>query len=599
MQEQTGATGTAPGGEPELLGDYEILSQVGTGGMGLVYRARQRSLGRVVALKVIREEVARTPEYRARFLREPQLAASVDHPHVVSVYEVGERQGKLFLAMQWVDGEDLKGAIRRLGWLPPDRAVRIATQLARALDAVHSAAGLIHRDVKPANILIRQVAGSDHAYLTDFGVAKRVQGVEQLTRTGLLVGTPGYVSPEQIRGGQPRPESDLYALGCVFFEALTGHRPFPGDSEISLMWAHANDPRPAVSTVMPQLGERYDEFISIALAIDPRVRFGSGHEFANALEAVHRAAAPKPRTPPVPMIVGPDTPVPPERTAVQPSAGTPATPSPPASGTPPPPPYPPYGHVALPPSPPRRERSGSPLALIILGLVALAGLTVGALAAAGVFSHHLPGQTIRNPAVSSRPVASSRRTGTSGSSAAAPSPSASAIPSGTTSCGGGLYVGPNTSCGFAQNVEQAYQQSAGGAQVVGAFSPATGLTYTIDCTGGSPHVCTGGTTHDASIYFGSGSNTGAAASGGQSLTACDSNISVNSVTSCPFAENVFKAYAQAYKSNGGQTNNVVSAYSPTTTETYSLSCSDQGTTITCTGGNNSLVTFPLQAAQAY
>src|ERR1039458_3542007 len=184
----------------QLVGDYEILSVAGAGGMGIVYRARQRSLGRVVALKVIREEIARTPEYRDRFLREARLAASVDHPHVVSVYDVGDQDDRLYLAMQWIDGQDLKHVIQRSGRLSPERAVSIAIQLAGALDAVHGVAGLIHRDVKPANVMLRQMGGQDHAYLTDFGVAKPSETTDQLTQTGWLVGTTGYLSPEQIRG---------------------------------------------------------------------------------------------------------------------------------------------------------------------------------------------------------------------------------------------------------------------------------------------------------------------------------------------------------------------------------------------------------------
>lgn len=622
MEDYTGVPVTRRVGGVERLGDYEILAVAGRGGMGLVYRARQCSLGRVVALKVIRDEVASAPEYRERFMLEPRLAASVDHPHIVSVYEVGEERGQLFLAMQWIEGEDLRSEIERRGRLAPERAVRIVTQVAGALHAVHSTSGLIHRDVKPANVLIRQVRGGDHAYLTDFGIAKMTGG-EQLTRTGGLVGTPGYLSPEQIRGSDPGPRSDLYALGCVLYEALTGQRPFRGDSDIALMWAHANDPRPVPSAVVAELGGRYDHFMSIALAIDPDQRFESGEAFADALDDLH-PTNPVPRftSPPLPIIVGPDTPIPPAQstaypaatTAQSPPAADPPTgvggahpprspapaPTPPYAPPPPPVGYPPYGYVTPPPAPPASSTSGNRLAVILFGLIAVAGIAVGAIAVGGAFSHKASTQTITQlstgaPPSSSGSVAPSAST--SGSSAATPS-SGGAGP-GITSCAGGLSIGANTSCGFAENVEEAYDQSAGGAQVVTAYSPATGRTYTIDCTGGPAVVCTGGSTVGASIYFtyAPAAQTGTGSSG--SLSACDANISVNAVTSCAFATNVFKAYAQQYQGDGGQGNAAVTAYSPVTGQTYRMSCTDNGGTVTCTGGTNSYVTFPLHAAQVY
>ena len=204
-----------------VIGDYEIESIAASGGMGIVYRATQRSLGRRVALKVIRSEIAADPDYRARFMRESRQAAAVDHPNIVSVHEVGNHNGQLFLAMQWIEGTDLEELIRRKGRLPEDQAVRIALQLAGALQAVHDA-GLIHRDVKPPNVLLRQVGGEDHTYLTDFGVAKPLVADEKFTKSGFAVGTSGYMAPEQIQGLEPMPQTDLYALGCVFYRLLTG-----------------------------------------------------------------------------------------------------------------------------------------------------------------------------------------------------------------------------------------------------------------------------------------------------------------------------------------------------------------------------------------
>src|SRR5215470_572990 len=234
----------------QTFGGYHIAELVGSGGMGLVYRAEQRILGRTVALKVIRPEIAESGNYRERFLREARFAAAVDHPHVVSVFDDREQR------------------------LAPERAVLIGVQLAQALQAVHDA-GLVHRDVKPSNVLVRDIGGHDHAYLTDFGIAKAPAAQDSLTRTGWLIGTPAYLSPEQIRGQQPGPRSDLYALGCIIFEALTGQRPF-GDDDLAARWAQATGPPPAASALYPALGSRYDAFLAQALAADPQDRFPSG-----------------------------------------------------------------------------------------------------------------------------------------------------------------------------------------------------------------------------------------------------------------------------------------------------------------------------------
>jgi serine/threonine protein kinase len=468
----------------ELFGDYEIVSVASSGGMGVVYKATQRSLGRTVALKVIRDEIARTPEYRDRFLREARLAASVDHPNVVRVYDVGEENGRLFLAMQWVDGEDLKQLLERSGRLAPERAVSIATQLAGALDAVHGVAGLVHRDVKPGNVLLGEVAGRDHAYLTDFGVAKPSDATDQLTRTGWVVGTAGYLSPEQIRGEEPGPPSDLYALGCLFFEALCGQPPFAADNEMALRWAHANSPRPEASATLPALGRRYDEFLAVALAIEPDRRFASGRQFADALAMAHRGDSQTTATanlivPHTQTAVGPPTPMP------MPHA--PQTPQPP----PPMPPavYPGYVY-GTPPPVQSQPHSGRSLTLILLALVALAGIAMGALAATGVLSRSSSPHTITSTALAHHVPKDSTQQ------------SSNPAPARTSPCGGDLSVGPDTSCAFAHNVEQAYDESSGGETDVTAYSPTTGQTYTMHCTAELPHICTGG--KGAAVYFTSG-----------------------------------------------------------------------------------------------
>ena len=173
--------------------------------------------------------------------------------------------------------------------LDADRMVAIGVQLALALNAVHEA-GLLHRDVKPSNVLVRDIGGQDHAYLADFGVARMSEAESDLTRTGWVIGTSGYLSPEQVQGYQPDSRSDLYALGCIIFEALTGRPPFTGANDQALRWAHATSPRPVASAICPSLGTRYDSFLSRALAIDPRDRFQSGRELAEALRSAHAQA---------------------------------------------------------------------------------------------------------------------------------------------------------------------------------------------------------------------------------------------------------------------------------------------------------------------
>jgi len=530
------------------LGDYEIVSVAGLGGMGIVYRAKQHSLDRVVALKVIRDEIASEPEYRQRFMREARLAASVDHPHVVTVYDVGNEDERLYLVMQWIDGVDLKKHLQESGHLSPGRAVAIGTQLAGALDALHGVSSLIHRDVKPANVLIREVAGEDHAYLTDFGVAKPPEGVDDLTKTGSTVGTTGYLSPEQIQGRKPSPRSDLYALGCLVFEMLTGEQPFKGANESAIRWAHANHPRPLASESLPRLGRRYDRFFSTALAVNPAERFGSGREFAEALAQAQASGGETEVT----SIISPSQAV----TKVEPSQR--------------------YGYVT--PSPPRRERSTNPLALILLAIVALAGVTLGILAAAGVFSQGRATKTTAAAASPTTPKVSPER------SASIPPPSEAKL------CENGLSVGPATTCAFAHNVQQALLSSNGSSTIV-AYSPTTGESYTMHCTGVSTTVCRGG--NDATVYLTQ------VESSASSLKSCDENVSTNNATSCPFAENVFVSYWEEYEARGEQSEVYVSAFSPTTSHTYGMSCSLNGAVVECSGGNEAFVTFPMQAVRAY
>jgi hypothetical protein len=258
----------------ELAG-YRIEAVAGRGGMGVVYRAWHLGLERPVALKVISPGLASQDEFRARFRRESRLAAALDHPHVLPIYEAGESDGVLFIAMRWVDGIDLGRVLEEDGALPLGRAVRLVAQLAGALDSAHSR-GLVHRDVKPANVL---GADSDHAYLADFGLAKR-DDTAGLTETGRWLGTADYAAPEQIEGGEVGPAADVYALGCVLFAALTGNPPFPRGSAVAVAYAQVHDPPPAAG-VSPAV----DAVVARALAKRPTDRFASAGELSAAATA--------------------------------------------------------------------------------------------------------------------------------------------------------------------------------------------------------------------------------------------------------------------------------------------------------------------------
>ena len=232
----------------ELAG-YRIEAPIGRGGMGVVYRAEQVRLGRKVALKLLAPELAENQGFRARFEHESRLAAVLDHPNIVPLFEAGEADGLLFISMRYVEGTDLRDLLSRDGRLEPERALAIAAQVASALDAAHDR-GLVHRDVKPGNILIASDVAVDrpeHCYLTDFGLTKDTSSPVELTATGTFVGTIDYIAPEQIEGATPAGRGDQYALACVLFECLTGHLPFPRDEEISVMWAHLQDEPPTVT----------------------------------------------------------------------------------------------------------------------------------------------------------------------------------------------------------------------------------------------------------------------------------------------------------------------------------------------------------------
>lgn len=276
------------GGRPELavgstFAGHRIDAFLGRGGMGLVFRATDCTLDRPVALKLIAPEAAGDRMFRARFVQECRLAAAIDHPHVVEIYHAGEQDGLLYLTMRYVDGTDLRRLLRAEGRLEPSRAVTILAQIAGALDEAHRL-GLVHRDVKPANVLIAKRAGADHGFLTDFGVTKRTAD-QSMTQTVVPLGTVDYMSPEQAEGRDVDARADIYSLGCVLFQALTGGVLFDRDSDLDKLWAHVHEPPPKLRSVIPDVPAGLQDVLTRALAKDPDERPQSAGELARGARA--------------------------------------------------------------------------------------------------------------------------------------------------------------------------------------------------------------------------------------------------------------------------------------------------------------------------
>ncbi|WSB73881.1 serine/threonine protein kinase [Streptomyces decoyicus] len=276
------------------IAEYLLQDEIGRGGMAVVYRAEDLRLGRTVAVKLLAPELARNDTFRRRFAHESRVAAAIDHPHIVPVFEAGETDGVLYIAMRYVRGRDLRALLDRDGPLSLETACRIALQVASALDAAH-AHDLVHRDVKPGNILIAEGTDSDrpeHAYLTDFGLTKKSLSLTGFTSVGQFVGTLDYVAPEQISGRPVDGRCDVYSLACVLFEMLTGAPPFRRDDDMALLWAHQYDPPPALTELRPDLPEAVDAVFAEALAKVPEDRYETCRGFVAALRAAGRSAAP-------------------------------------------------------------------------------------------------------------------------------------------------------------------------------------------------------------------------------------------------------------------------------------------------------------------
>ena len=287
-----------------VVAGYRIEEVAGRGGMGVVYRATQLSLDRPVALKAIAPELAGDVMFRERFKRESRIAASIEHPNVIPVYEAGEGEGLLYLTMRYVEGTDLRAVIEAHGSLEPARAARLVAQVAAALAAAHRRE-LMHRDVKPANVLIDRDGEREHAYLTDFGIARHVTATSGLTQTGSVIGTLDYLAPERMIDGGGDARADVYALGCVLFQVLTGAVPYPRDNEVAKMYAHLNAPVPDARELDETVPDVLAELAMRAMAKEPDDRIDSAAELAERLldAAEPRAgAAPAslPAAPPIP-----------------------------------------------------------------------------------------------------------------------------------------------------------------------------------------------------------------------------------------------------------------------------------------------------------
>ena len=266
---------------------YTLESLIGRGGMGEVFRAVDSHLARAVALKVLAPGLLHDQASRDRILRESQLAASLDHPNVIPVYAAGEADGHVYIAMRLVEGSDLRSVLQRDGRLEPARAIALARQVASALDAAH-ARGLVHRDVKPSNVLIDEQQGREHCYLADFGITTRAGDRPSVDVSQRLLGTLAYVAPEQVRGDPVDGRADVYSLGCLIFECLTGEVPFVRDSDIAVVFAHLDEPPPRPSEHVHDLPVELDAVIAKALAKQPGDRYASCGEL---VEDARRALA--------------------------------------------------------------------------------------------------------------------------------------------------------------------------------------------------------------------------------------------------------------------------------------------------------------------
>jgi serine/threonine protein kinase len=321
-----------------VVGGYRIEEPIGRGGMGLVYRVRHVSLNRIYALKLLAPALAEDEQFRERFKRETRIAASLHHPNVVGIHYAGEHEGLLFFVMDYVTGTDLREILLKQGALDANRAIDLLDQFAAALDAAHRR-GLVHRDVKPANILITVKDGEEHAYLTDFGLAKKFDTASGLTVKGAVVGTVDYMAPEQITGAHTDARTDIYALGCVLYQMLTGNVPYERENSVATLFAHVHEPPPPLEASVSTAYPAFAPVLEKAMAKEPGDRYVSAGDFArDASAALHGMRHTGPPTvvgtgeaTPVPKAPEPAEPSEPPVPATAASAGGP--PSEPAQGS--------------------------------------------------------------------------------------------------------------------------------------------------------------------------------------------------------------------------------------------------------------------------
>jgi serine/threonine protein kinase len=365
-----------------IFAGYRIEGVLGRGGMGVVYLAEQPELGRRVAIKVIAPALASDPDYLERFKRESRLAAAIEHPNAIPIYEAGVADEDMpYLVMRYVEGEDLSSLLRREGRLDRRRAAAIVDQIAGALDEAH-ARGLVHRDVKPANVIVESRRGTEHAYLTDFGLTREVDASGGPTATGRWVGTIDYASPEQIKGGPVDARCDIYALGCVLFTTLTGHLPFEREEDVAKLYAHVSEPPPAPSKLVDGVTDELDVVVERAMAKEPDDRYLSAGDLGRA--ALSAATGAPVSQPEHSVATGEAAPVtqPAEPAPTKASEPPPTEPASTVAGEPPtaaPPPTEPSGEPPPPTRPvqPRPSRAGTRRRrLTALGAVLAVGAAV-------------------------------------------------------------------------------------------------------------------------------------------------------------------------------------------------------------------------------
>jgi serine/threonine-protein kinase len=280
------------------LAGYRLRSVLGRGGMSVVFEAENPRLGSIVALKVLAPEIATNDVFRARFLQESRIAAGLNHPNVIPIYDVGPCDDLLYIAMRYVSGADLRAVLKAQHRISPAQALLLIGQAARALDVAHRR-GLVHRDVKPGNILVERGADDDdpdHVYLADFGISKNTMSRSGLTATGEFVGTIDYIAPEQIKDEPVDGRADIYSLGCVLYECLTGRVPFVKDVDAAVIWAHVQEQPTPPSVVRPELPPGIDDVIARALAKEPDDRYQTCRDLVGAAHAALADFAAEPQT---------------------------------------------------------------------------------------------------------------------------------------------------------------------------------------------------------------------------------------------------------------------------------------------------------------